>query len=147
VAAPQGGVVGGYVHAGGKLGVLVALATQAAGPAVQALAKDVAMHVAAADPSPVAVDRDGVPKQLIDSERAILRKQAEQTGKPPAVIEKIVEGRIGKFLSEICLVEQPFVKDPDRTIGDLLREAGAQLGSAVAVASFCRFKVGGSSEA
>ena len=147
VAAPQGGVVGGYVHAGGKLGVLVALSTGAAGPALQALAKDVAMHVAAADPSPVAVDRGGVPQQLLDSERTIFRKQAEQTGKPPAVIEKIVEGRIGKFLSEICLVEQPFVKDPDRTIGDLLREAGAQLGSAVAVASFRRFKVGGTSEA
>ena len=74
----------------------------AAGPALQALAKDVAMHVAAADPSPVAVDRGGVPKELLDSERAIFRKQAEQTGKPPAVIEKIVEGRVGKFLSEIC---------------------------------------------
>ena len=147
VAAPQGGVVGGYVHAGGKLGVLVALSTQATGPALQALAKDVAMHVAAADPSPVAVDRGGVPKELLDSERAIFRKQAEQTGKPPPVIEKIVEGRLAKFLSEICLVEQPFVKDPDRTIGDLLREAAGQLGSAVAVASFQRFKVGGTSEA
>jgi elongation factor Ts len=146
VAVPQGGVVGGYVHAGGKLGVLVALSTQASGPAVQVLAKDVAMHVAAADPSPVAVDRGGVPRDLIDSERAIFRKQAEQTGKPPAVIEKIVEGRIAKFLSEICLVEQPFVKDPDRTIGDLLREAAGPLGSAVAVASFQRFKVGGTSE-
>jgi elongation factor Ts len=147
VSAPQGGVVGGYVHAGGKLGVLVAFATQASGPALQALAKDVAMHVAAADPSPVAVDRDGVPKTLIDSERAIFRKQAEQTGKPPAVIEKIVEGRVGKFLSEVCLVEQPFVKDPDRTIGDLLREAAGPLGSPVAVTSFQRFKVGGSGEA
>jgi elongation factor Ts len=94
----------------------------------------------------VAVDRGGVPRDLIDSERAIFRKQAEQTGKPPAVIEKIVEGRIAKFLSEICLVEQPFVKDPDRTIGDLLREAAGPLGSAVAVASFQRFKVGGTSE-
>jgi len=147
VAAPEGGVVGGYVHAGGKLGVLVALSTPVADPGLQVLAKDVAMHVAAADPSPVAVDRDGVPKQLLDSERAIFRKQAEQTGKPPAVIEKIVEGRVGKFLSEICLVEQPFVKDPDRTIGDLLREAGGQLGGAVAVVSFQRFKVGGTSEA
>jgi len=90
LAAP-GGLVGGYVHAGGKLGVLVALSTQAAGAGLQALAKDVAMHVAAADPSPVAVDRGGVPKELLDSERAIFRKQAEQTGKPPAVIEKIVE--------------------------------------------------------
>jgi elongation factor Ts len=95
----------------------------------------------------VAVDRGGVAKELLDSERAIFRKQAEQTGKPPAVIEKIVEGRIAKFLSEVCLVEQPFVKDPDRSVGDLLREAGAQLGGAVAVTAFQRFKVGGTSEA
>jgi elongation factor Ts len=147
VAAPAGGVVGGYVHAGGKLGVLVALATGARGDAAQALAKDVAMHVAAADPTPVAVDRNGVRKELLDSERAIFRKQAEQTGKPPAVIEKIVEGRVAKFLSEICLIEQPFVKDPDRSIGDLLREASASLGGPVAVAAFERFKVGGASEA
>ncbi len=171
VTAPPGGVVGGYLHAGGKLGVLVALSTQATGPALQVpandlamqiqelgvrpgflealrvLAKDLAMHVAAADPSPVAVDRAGVPKELLDSERAIFRKQAEQTGKPPAVIEKIVEGRVGKFLAEIVLLEQPFVKDPDRTVGDLLREAAGPLGGAVAVASFQRFKVGGSSEA
>jgi len=147
LAAPAGGVVGGYVHAGGKLGVLVALATQKAGDAAQALAKDVAMHVAAADPTPLAVDRDGVKKELIDSERAIFRKQAEQSGKPPAVIEKIVEGRVAKFLSEICLVEQPFVKDPDRSIGDLLRDAQASLGGAVSVTGFERFKVGGAVEA
>ena len=147
VGAPPGGLVGGYLHAGGKLGVLVALGGPVADPGLPALAKDVAMHVAAADPSPVAVDRDGVPKALLDSERAIFRKQAEQTGKPPAVIEKIVEGRVGKFLSEICLIEQPFVKDPDRTVGDLLREAGGRLGGAVTVVSFQRFKVGGTSEA
>jgi len=147
VAAPRGGVVGGYVHAGGKLGVLVALSLGAPGDAAQALAKDVAMHVAAADPTPIAVDRSGVRKELLDSERAIFRKQAEQTGKPPAVIEKIVEGRIAKFLAEVCLVEQPFVKDPDRSIGDLLREAAPALGGAVAVAAFERFKVGGTSEA
>ena len=147
VAAPPAGVVGGYVHAGGKLGVLVALSTRAAGDGAQALAKDVAMHVAAADPTPVAVDRNGVRKELLDAERAIFRKQAEQTGKPPAVIEKIVEGRVAKFLSEICLIEQPFVKDPDRSIGDLLREAAAAQGGAIAVTRFERFKVGGASEA
>jgi elongation factor Ts len=127
--------------------VLVALSTQASGPALQTLAKDVAMHVAAADPIPLAVERSGVSKELLDGERAIYRKQAEQTGKPPAVIEKIVEGRVGKFLSEVVLLEQPFVKDPDRSVGDLLRDAGGQLGSPVAVTAFQRFKVGGSSEA
>jgi elongation factor Ts len=146
LAVPSTGIVGGYVHAGGKLGVLVALATSASGDGVLALAKDVAMHVAAADPSPVAVDRGGVPKELLDSERAIFRKQAEQTGKPAPVIEKIVEGRVAKFLGEVCLVEQPFVKDPDKSIGDLLREAGGKLGAAVTVTAFQRFKVGGASE-
>ncbi len=147
VAVPQGGVIGGYVHAGGKLGVLVGLATRAPGDGAQALAKDVAMHVAAADPTPVAVDRNGVSKELLDSERAIFRKQAEQSGKPPAVIEKIVDGRVAKLLAEICLIEQPFVKDPDRSIGDLLRDAAATQGGAVSVTCFERFKVGGASEA
>jgi elongation factor Ts len=147
LTAPAGGTVGGYLHAGGKLGVLVALATKASGPRVEALAKDVAMHVAAADPSPLAVDRAGVPAELLAGERAIFRKQAEQTGKPPALLDKIVEGRVAKFLSEICLLEQPFVKDPDRSVGDLLREAGRELGGAVAVTAFERFKVGGGGEA
>jgi elongation factor Ts len=147
VAAPESGLVGGYLHAGGKLGVLVALSAAKGGADLAPLAKDLAMHVAAADPSPIAIERNGVAKELLDAERAIYRKQAEQTGKPPAVLDKIVEGRVGKFLSEVCLVEQPFVKDPDRTVGDLLREAAKAAGGPVAVVAFQRFKVGGTSEA
>jgi elongation factor Ts len=137
-----GGLVGGYVHAGGKLGVLVGLRTGARGEAAEALAKDVAMHVAAADPSPVAVDRGGVPAELVERERELFAKQAAQSGKPEKVIEKIVEGRVNKFYSEVALLEQPFVKDPDRTIQELLDRTGKELGSEVAVTGFVRFRLG-----
>ena len=136
------GLVGGYVHAGGKLGVLVALRSEAAEAEVEGLAKDLAMHVAAADPTPVAVDRDGVPPEALERERAIYRKQAEQSGKPEQVIDKIVEGRTAKFYKDVSLVDQAFVKDPDRSVGQLLKEASKQLGKDVAVTGFVRFKLG-----
>ncbi len=136
------GIVGGYVHAGGKLGVLVALATSASGPEVELLAKDVAMHVAASDPSPAAVDREGVSAELLEAERSIYRKQAEREGKPENVVERIVEGRLNKFVSEIALVEQRFVKDPDRSVGDLLGDVGARVEAEIAVAEFRRFRLG-----
>lgn len=139
--APAGGLVGGYVHAGGKLGVLVALGAPR-GEAASALARDLAMHVAAADPSPVSVDRGGVPAALLAQEREIYRRQAEQEGKAAAVIEKIVEGRVRKFYAEVVLTEQPFVKDPDRTISKLLESAAANLGGPVTVTGFLRFKLG-----
>jgi elongation factor Ts len=141
-----GGIVGGYVHAGGKLGVLVALRTPL-GDGVDALAKDLAMHVAAADPTPVAVDRDGVPAALLERERALYRRQAEQEGKPPNVIERIVEGRVAKFYKEACLLEQPFVKDPERSVRQVVGEAEKRLGGALAVAGFVRFKLGEGGEA
>ncbi len=141
------GTVGGYVHAGGKLGVIVGLATEADGDAVQQLARDVAMHVAAADPSPLAVDRDGVSAELLETERKIYRKQAEQEGKPEKIIDKIVDGKIAKFLAEVALVDQAFVKDPDRSVGDLLKGATEQVGSGVRVTAFHRFKLGEASEA
>ncbi|MEE8581239.1 MAG: translation elongation factor Ts, partial [Myxococcota bacterium] len=90
----DGGVGGGYVHAGGKLGVIIALAGASDAKPVKELARDLAMHVAAADPPPVAVDRDGVPSEVIEQERAILQRQAEQTGKPAQVVERIVDGRV-----------------------------------------------------
>lgn len=137
-----GGLVGGYVHAGGKLGVLVGLRTAARGEGAEALAKDVAMHVAAADPSPVAVDRGGVPAELVERERELFAKQAAQSGKPEKVIEKIVEGRLQKFYSEVALLEQPFVKDPDGTVQQLLARTGKELGAEVAVTGFVRFRLG-----
>ena len=145
--AVSGGLVGGYVHAGGKLGVLVALRTAARGAAAEAVAKEVSMHVAAADPSPVALDRSGVPADLLARERELFAKQAAQTGKPEKVIEKIVEGRINKFYAEICLLEQPFVMNPDQTIGQMIAQKGKELGADVAVTDFVRFRLGAAASA
>jgi len=140
--AVDAGVVGGYVHAGGKLGVLVALSAADAAPALAGLAKDIAMHIAAADPSPVAVSRDGVSKELLASEREIYRKQALASGKPEKILDKIVDGKIDKFVSEVALLEQPFVKDPDKSIGDLIKSHAG-----VNVSAFERFKLGQGEEA
>jgi elongation factor Ts len=137
------GVVGGYVHAGGKLGVLVAVTAPEAAPALAGLAKDIAMHIAAADPSPVAVSREGISPALLAAEREIYRKQALASGKPEKILDKIVDGKVDKFVSEVALVEQPFVKDPDRSVGELLSAAGA----GVSVSAFERFKLGQGEEA
>ena len=132
------GVVGGYVHLGGKLGVLVGVSGSADDR--ETIAKDVAMHVAAADPSPVAVNRDGVSKQLLDAEREVYKNQAIAEGKPEKIIDRIVEGKINKYVSDICLVEQAFVKDPDKSVGDLLKAGDLQ------VTAFERFKLGQAAE-
>ena len=145
--AVPGGLVGGYVHAGGKLGVLVSLRTTARGAGAEAVAKEVSMHVAAADPSPLALDRSGVPADLLARERELFAKQAAQTGKPEKVIEKIVEGRINKFYAEVCLLEQPFVMNPDQSIGQMLAQKGKELGADVAVTGFVRFRLGTPGEA
>jgi elongation factor Ts len=133
----SGGVVGSYIHAGGKLGVVVAL-DGANGADLSGVARDLAMHVAAIDPTPVAIDRDGVPAELVESEKSILRKQALQSGKPENIVDKIVEGRINKFFAENCLLEQPYVKDPDTTVTKML----AAIDDNLKVASFVRFKLG-----
>ena len=137
-----GGVTGGYVHGQGKLGVLVALETSVSGDEVSAVAKDIAMHVAAHDPTPVAVDRDAMPEDVVAKERAFLTNQALESGKPENVVEKMVDGRINKFFSEHCLVEQAFVKDPDKSVRDILGEAGKAAGGEIKVARFVRFKLG-----
>jgi elongation factor Ts len=136
------GQTGGYVHGTGKLGVLVALETTATGDAAGTVARDIAMHVAAHDPTPIAVDRDGVPADVIEKERAFLTKQALDSGKPENVVEKMVDGRMNKFFSENCLVAQGFVKDPDKKVQDVLKEAGKAAGGDIKVASFHRFSLG-----
>ncbi|WP_018873002.1 translation elongation factor Ts [Thioalkalivibrio sp. ALJ16] len=122
------GVFGAYQH-GARIGVLVGL-----NGGDEALAKDVAMHIAASQP--VCVDESQVPSEMLDKERAIFKAQAEESGKPENIIEKMIEGRIRKYLAEITLVGQPFVKDPDQTVGKLLEASGAS------VAGFIRFEVG-----
>ena len=142
VAVPGAGVVSGYIHAGGKLGVLVALSSSADVEELRALGRDLAMHVAAADPQPLAVDRDGVAKEVLEREAALFRRQAEQEGKPATVIERIVEGRVRKFYAEVCLLEQAFVKDSERSVQQVLGAAAETLGAPVAVSAFLRYRLG-----
>jgi elongation factor Ts len=120
-----------YLHMGGKIGVLVELSAAADEETV----KDVAMHIAAAEPR--FVSRDEVPPAMVEEEREIARGQAAASGKPAQVIEKIVDGKIGKFFEQVCLVEQPFVKVPEQKVGELLKARGG-----VAVRRFVRFKLG-----
>jgi elongation factor Ts len=142
LASDGSGRVGGYVHAGGKLGVLVALRTELESAELDALAKDVAMHVAAADPTPVSVDKDGVPQDFLDRESELFRRQAVQEGRPEKIIDRIVEGRIQKVYKEVCLLEQPFVKDPERSVRQVLEDASQRLGGEISVSGFARFKLG-----
>ncbi len=129
------GVVGGYVHGVGTLGVLVALETDESGAEVDQVVRDVSMHVAAHDPTPIAIDRDDMPAEVVEKERTFLTNQALESGKPENVVEKMVDGRINKFFAEHCLVEQKFVKDPDKSVRDILTGVGQ-------VARFVRFKLG-----
>ena len=140
------GAIGSYIHAGGKIGVLVEVACEtdfvAKTDEFQNLVRDLAMHVAGSSPSPQYVSREDVPEAVIAKEREILTAQAAESGKPANVIEKIVEGRIAKFLAEISLLEQPFIKDPDVTVGEMLTRHVAKLGENMTVRRFVRFQMG-----
>lgn len=132
-----------YIHAGDKLGVLVDITRSGSGPVSEELksaARDIAMHIAATNPA--AVRREQVDSSLIENERAIFRKQAENEKKPANIIEKIVDGKIEKFYAEVVLLEQPFVKDNDKTVGDLVKETGAKIGETLTVNRFTRFRLG-----
>ena len=124
------GAASSYIH-NGKIGVLVQLAD-----GNDDLGKDVAMHVAAADPQPRFVSSDDVPEDVIAKEKEIFIAQAAESGKPPEIVEKMVGGRVKKFLAEISLVDQPFIKNPDQKVGALLKENGGS------VSRFVRFQVG-----
>jgi len=138
------GVIGSYVHAGGKIGVMVEVNCEtdfvAKTDDFQAFAKDIAMHIAASNP--VYLRRENVPLEVIEREREIYRAQAREGGKPEKVIEKIVEGRLEKFYSEVCLLEQHFIKDPDLTIQNLQNELIGKVGEKVEIRRFSRFQVG-----
>jgi elongation factor Ts len=138
------GQIGSYVHAGGKIGVMVEVNCEtdfvAKTDDFQAFAKDVAMHIAAS--SPLYIQRENVPPAVLEREREIYRAQAREAGKPEKIMEKIVEGKLEKYYSEVCLLEQPFVKDPDRTVQDLLNGLIGKLGEKVEIRRFIRFQVG-----
>lgn len=138
------GTVGSYIHAGGKIGVLVEVNCEtdfvAKNEAFQSFVKDIAMHIAAAAPQFVA--REEVPAELLEREKDIYRAKAKETGKPDNIIEKIVEGQISKFYAEICLMEQAFVKDTDKTIQTYLNETIASIGENMSIRRFSRFVLG-----
>ncbi|VAW39159.1 Translation elongation factor Ts [hydrothermal vent metagenome] len=142
------GLVTSYIHAGGKVGVMVEINCEtdfvAKTDDFQAFTKDVAMHIAAANPG--YLTRDEVPAGNIEKEKEILANQAKESGKPEAVIARIVEGKLEKHFKENCLMEQPFIKDTDKTIEDLLKEAIAKLGENIQIKRFVRFSVGDDSE-
>jgi elongation factor Ts len=142
------GAVGSYIHMGGKVGVLVEVNCEtdfvARGDEFQQLVKDVAMHIAAAEPR--FVSRDEVPADAVEKEREIAWAQAKNdpknATKPDQVIDKIVEGRIGKYFEEAVLLDQPFVKDPAKTVGELVTEKIAKTGERITIRRFSRFKMG-----
>jgi elongation factor Ts len=138
------GAVGSYIHAGGKIGVLVEVNCEtdfvARTDEFQQLVRDVAMHIAAAEPR--FVSREEVTDEVLATERRIYREQALEQGKPEAVVDRIVDGKVGKFYAEAVLLEQPFIKDPDKTIGDLLAEKIAKIGENIRVRRFSRYRLG-----
>src|SRR5215475_6612809 len=142
-AAAQG-TVGAYIHGGGKIGVLVEVNCEtdfvARTEEFQRLVKDIAMQIAAANPR--YVRREEVSAEEKERERAIYRPQTAQSGKPAAVIERIVEGKLEKFYSEACLLEQPFIRDPSKTVEQLVKDAVSRTGENIVVRRFSRFQIG-----
>jgi len=138
------GSVGSYIHAGGKIGVLVEVNCEtdfvAKNENFQGFVRDIAMHIAAA--APLYVRREEVPADLVEREQDIYRAKARESGKPENIIEKIIEGQVNKFYAEICLLEQPFVKDPDKTIQTYLNETIAGIGENISIRRFARFVLG-----
>src|SRR5258705_13576189 len=138
------GLIGSYIHMGGKIGVLVEVNCESDFVArtddFQNLVKEVAMHIAAADPK--WVRREDVPAEAIEKEKSIYRAQMENTGKPAAVLEKIVEGKLGSFYSQFVLLEQPSVRDTAMTISQFVAQTTAKLGENITIGRFARFRVG-----
>ena len=142
------GLVFSYIHHGGRLGVLVELNCEtdfvAKTDGFSDLAHNIAMQIAAT--SPLSVSREDIDQKLLDKEKEIFTDQAKESGKPKEIIGKIVEGRVEKFYAESCLIEQQFIKDPDRKIGDLITDAVSTLGENIVINRFARYSVGESKE-
>ena len=139
------GAIASYIHMGGKVGVLLEVSCEKAetpdSDSFKDLVKDITLHIAAAAPS--GLNREDIPEELVEAEKNVFRKQMENSGKPADIIDKIVEGKLGKFYSEQCLVDQGFVKDPDTTISGLVEAKGKELGDTLTIKRFTRFAVGG----
>jgi elongation factor Ts len=142
--AAAGSVIGSYTHLGGKIGVLVEISGVPAGQeksdAVNTLVKELAMHIAASNPG--YATRDQVPADLVDKEKAVYRGQMENSGKPANVIEKIIEGKLGSYYSQVVLPDQPTIRDPKVSVSQMLAATGKGLAATLSVPRFVRFKVG-----
>jgi len=138
------GIVDAYIHGGGRIGVLVEVNIEtdfaAKNEEFRSFVKDIAMQIAAS--SPQYVRREEVPQEVIEREKEILMAQAINEGKPANIAEKMVAGRIEKFFKEVCLLEQPFIKDPDKTVKDILNEKIAKIGENISIRRFVRFEMG-----
>jgi len=138
------GTVTSYIHGGGKVGVLLELNSEtdfvAKNEQFQNLAKDIAMHIAAIAPQYVA--REEVPEDVVAREKDVYSEQMKKEGKPDDIIEKIVGGKVDKFYSEVCLLEQPFIKDEDKTVGELLTAKTGEIGEKITVRRFARYELG-----
>lgn len=142
--ATREGLVGQYIHAGGKLGVLVEVNCEtdfvARTEEFQELVRDLAMQIAAS--KPLHVRREDVPEEELEKEKEIFRNQALADGKPEKIVDKIVEGRLNKYYAEVCLYEQPFIKDSDQAVEDLIKSKIATIKENISVRRFARFEVG-----
>ena len=142
------GQVQSYIHAGGKIGVLLEVNCETDFSAktddFTDFVKNLSMHIAATNP--ISIDTEGIPSEILEKEREIYASQAKESGKPEKVIEKIVEGKMKKFFSESCLLEQQYVKNPDITIQDLLNEMIAKTGENIIIRRFVRFQLGESDD-
>jgi len=138
------GLVSSYIHAGGKMGVLVEVNCETDFVAktgdFQTFVKNIAMHIAAANPQ--YIKREEIPEEVLERERAIYRTQAQEAGKPQKIIDKIVEGKMERFYSEVCLLEQTYVRDPDLTIKEFLDAMIAKVGENISIRRFARFQLG-----
>ncbi|CAN5805658.1 translation elongation factor Ts [soil metagenome] len=138
------GAIGNYIHMGGKIGVLVEINCEtdfvARNDAFQQLVRDVAMHIAAANP--VGVGREDVDSALVERERNVYREQMRESGKPEQIWDKIIDGKIQKFFQESTLMEQPFVKNPDQTVQQLIAEVSGKTGENIVIRRFTRFELG-----
>ena len=142
------GLVGSYIHPGGRIGVLVEINCEtdfvARTQEFKDFVKDLSMHIAAADPQYLA--REDVPDEVIQKEKDILRMQTLEMGKPEKVVDRIVEGKMEKFFSEVCLLEQAYVKDLDLTVGDLLNSLVGKIGERISIRRFTRYQLGEEAE-
>jgi len=142
--ATSEGAIASYIHTGSKLGVMVEVNSEtdfvAKNDRFQEFAKNIAMHIAASNP--LGIRPEDVPPEIVAKEREIYAAQARETGKPEKVIEKIVEGKLKKFFEDSCLLNQPYVRNPDITVGDLLNDLIAKIGENISIKRFVRFQVG-----